>query len=172
MNSPFKMKPRGDYKKTGHGIPAVFLQEKPKDKVQKTVDYIEDRKTKDNFTKQEFENAKALAGGKKGTGLVPGTEQNAFTGEIQAKNYEKTYVEPSKENAFTASIRDSKGNVVKSVKAQFTGGFMNPTGGKDVEALKTEYNKTKADTEESRKANAKLQDFKINKLAGGGKPNP
>jgi hypothetical protein len=171
MNSPFKMKARGNFEKTGRGIPAVFLQEKPKNKVEKVVDYIADRKLKDNFTNKEIENAKNLASGKGSTGLVPGTEQNKVTGEIKSKSFEKTYVEPSAENAFTASIRDSKGNIIESVKAQMTGGQMNPTGGKGVEALKSKYNKMKVDTEESRLANAKLQDFKINKLAGGGRPN-
>jgi hypothetical protein len=166
----YKQNPgRGNHAKTGHGLPSAFHQEK--DKVQKAVEYIEDRKLKDNFTNQEMKSARDLAAGKKGTGLVPGTTQNNVTGEIQAKGFEKTYVEPSKDNAFTASIRDGKGNIVESVKAQMTGGQMNPTGGKGVEALKSKYNNMKADTDESRKANAKLQDFKVNKLAGGGRPN-
>jgi hypothetical protein len=173
----FKMNPgRGNMPKTGRGLsPALMCgspmkQEDPKKKEGPKTEAVKAsiaKKDVEGYNAAEVSSAEKLANKTPGTGFIPGTNINKATGQVEAKKFEKTFVEASKDNAFTASIRDSKGNVVKSVKAESVAGKYNPTGGKTVQKLRDEFGKTKSDTEDSRMANSVYQTNKVNKLAGG-----
>jgi hypothetical protein len=139
---------RGNNSKTGHGIPTPFRQE-----IELTKEYEKGKK------KQATQREKGA--------VDSGLNVDKASGYATAKSYEKTYEAPSKENAFTARIKDSKGNVVKEAKAERISGNVNPSGGKYVEALKKEYEKSKSSTESMRSKNKE----QYNATGGGTKPD-
>jgi hypothetical protein len=149
----FTQKPgRQSFPKTGHGIPSPLLQQK----TATTDAYIATRKADNRYSKKELESSKNLASGAAGTGLIPGTSISSTTGQSTANAYEKKLVTQPSGDTFMV---DGSGKTIKSAK-------YNPHGNKDVEALKKEYDKQKAFTEDSRTANAKSQNFRAS-LSGG-----
>lgn len=143
---------RGNNSKTGHGIPTPFRQE-----IELTKEYSKGTKSM----------SKARKSGTKGLSDIEGINVDVVSRKAAAKSYEKTYEMPSKENAFTARIKDSKGNVVKEAKSERVAGNVNPSGGKGVEVLKKEYEKSKSSTESMRSKNKE----QYNATGGGTKPD-
>lgn len=139
---------RGNSPKTGAGIPTPFRQE-----IELTRKYSTDK-------------AKQQAQVKKGN-TPSGLKVDPSTGTASAKDYEKTFEEPSAANAFKARIKDSKGNVVSEAKAESVSGNYIPGGGKAVEALKKQYEKNKSYTNQDRKRN----ESQFNATSGGTTPD-
>ena len=142
---------RGNNPKTGHGIPTPFMQQKTD--IELTSKYDQGK-------------AKLKTQREKGA-TPPGLNVDSKTAFASPKGYEKTFEEPSVENAFTARIKDSKGNQVGSAKTESVAGNMVTGGGKGVEALRKQFAKEKSFTEGSRHSNA---DF-YNATSGGTSPN-
>jgi len=149
----FTQKPgRQSFPKTGSGLPSPLLQQK----TAATNAYIATRRADNRFSKDELKKAENFASGAAGTGLMPGTSISSTTGQSQANAYEKKLVTQSSGDTFMV---DGSGNTIASAK-------YNPHGNKDVEALKSKYNKEKASTDDARTANANSQNFRAS-LAGG-----
>lgn len=140
---------RGNHPKTGHGLPSPFKQ------------------TDIELTKK-YDKGKATLDVQREKGNTPGgMTVNKTTGEAKANSYERTFEEPSAANAFTARIKDSKGNEVGSAKAQMVSGSMVPNGGGAVDALRKKYAKDKSFTESSRHKNVD----QYNATGGGTAPD-
>jgi hypothetical protein len=140
---------RGNNPKTGYGVPAPFKQ------------------TDIELTKK-YDQGKELLKKQREKGSTPsGMKVDSKTGAAKASGYEKTFEEPSAENAFTARIKDSKGKQIAMAKADNVSGNMVPGGGKAVEKLREQYNKEKAFTEGTRAKNVD----QYNATSGGTSPD-
>jgi hypothetical protein len=149
----FKQSPgRGNYAKTGHGIPSPLKQEEPKTK--KMKEQVA-KKEKSGATFKEVEAAKKFANKAPGTGLMEGTETDIQSGMTKPKGYEKKFVTQPGGDSF---ITTSGGKTIASAK-------FNRYGNKEVEELKKKYESDKASTEDARKANVTAQNYRL-KLAG------
>jgi hypothetical protein len=149
----FKQSPgRGNYAKTGHGIPSPLKQEEPKTK--KMQEQVA-KKEKSGATFEEVKAAEKFAIKAPGTGLIEGTETDIQSGMTKAKGYEKKFVTQPSGDVF---ITTGGGKTIASAK-------FNPHGNKEVEALKKKYESDKASTEDARKANVTAQNYRL-KLAG------
>lgn len=140
---------RGDYSKTGHGLPSPFKQVDPE------------------LTKKYEEGRKLLEAQRKKNSTPSGMDVDKTTGTAVATGYEKVFEEPNAANAFTARIKDSKGKQIGMAKADSVGGNLVPGGGKAVEELRRKYEKEKAFTESTRAKNVE----QYNATGGGTSPD-
>lgn len=140
---------RGNHPKTGYGLPSPFKQTD----IELTKKYSTGK-----------DKAQELA--KKGN-TPPGMTVDQTSATAKSKSYEKTFEEPSAANAFTARIKDSKGNEIASTKAEMVSGSMVPNGGGSVDKLRKQYAKDKSFTEGSRAKNVD----QYNATSGGTSPD-
>jgi hypothetical protein len=113
-------------------------------KIQAAKEHVA-KKEKEGMDYKETKAAQRFANREKGTGTVSGTEINVKSKQVEAKPFEKKFVE-SKAGA-PAMITDASGKPIK--KAAYSS-----VNSKAIDALRKEYSKMKASTEESRTANA------------------
>lgn len=139
-----------------HMSKSPLKQMGPAGKVEAAKKYVA-KKEKEGMDYKETKEAQKFAGKEKGTGVVSGTEINVKSKQVEAKPFEKKFVE-SKGGA-PAMITDASGKPIK--KAAYSA--MNS---KAIDALRKEYSKMKSSTEESRAANAIVQSGKAKR--GGG----
>lgn len=142
--SNFKMTPgRGNFNKTGHGLPSPLRMDGDP-----ITEKTEVEKTK-AFSKNQAGMAKAASTNAKAIGDIQGIAINAPTGEAKAKGYEKSLKSGAelglKNSPKDMFITDSAGKIVKRAEAR------NPEA---VEKLKKEYEKNKTYTETARSKNA------------------
>jgi hypothetical protein len=149
----FKQSPgRGNYAKTGHGLPSPLRQEEPKTAKMKAQVA---KKEAVGPTYKEQTAAEKFASKAPGTGLMGGTETDIQSGMTKAKEYEKKLVTQPSGDTF---ITTGGGKTIASAK-------FNPHGNKEVEALKKKYESEKSSTKDARKANVVAQNYRL-KLAG------